>query len=65
MANDIVSAQIIDSHTGRPGIDKMTGELEKIVPQNPHVTPMSWRRLREFTVSIEAAGTIHMPIHTI
>jgi hypothetical protein len=36
---------------GRPydaPIRPMTGELAKIVPQNPYVAPMSWRQLREY-----------------
>jgi hypothetical protein len=35
---------------GRPfdaPIRPMTGELSKIIPQNPYVAPMSWRQLRE------------------
>ena len=40
-----------DIFGGRPfdaPIRPMTGELAKIVPQNPYVAPMSWRQLREY-----------------
>jgi Tfp pilus assembly protein PilV len=37
--------------SGRPydaPIRPMTGEINKIVPQNPYVAPMSWRQMREY-----------------
>jgi hypothetical protein len=37
--------------SGRPydaPIRPMTGEIGKIVPQNPYVAPMSWRQMREY-----------------